>query len=205
MDHRSASPYAPLPGTRGRPRGIFVDRWGTLLENAGPGRSFAESTFVAGAADALFRAHRAGWKIYLIGNEDTVANGTLERSAWHQLERELIAALQGTGALIQRSYADLEGAQGVGDTHLESVFRLPNTGALYHATHSDGIRLDQSWVVGDSTLELVAGWRAGCRLAGVRTGLALSDAAYHVEPEVLGRSLVEAIGEILAIQPVPSR
>jgi len=43
----------------------------------------------------------------------------------------------------------------------------------------------------------VAGWRAGCRMAAVRTGLGLSDRAYEVDPEVFGRDLRSVLLELL--------
>jgi phosphoglycolate phosphatase-like HAD superfamily hydrolase len=46
---------------------------------------------------------------------------------------------------------------------------------MYHAKQTDGIELKTSWVVGDDTLELAAGWRAGCLTAGIlgeRQGIA---------------------------------
>jgi histidinol phosphatase-like enzyme len=202
MHQRSKSMFPPLPGTERAPRGLFVDRWGTLLKLPACGVCARpdELEFRTGVLDALFRAHRAGWNVYLIGNEDAVADGRLSRSAWAEIEGAILARLVGAGALVKRCYACLEGPGGSADNRLESVFRLPNTGALYHATHTDGIELRRSWVIGDSTLELVAGWRSGCRLAGVRTGLGLADGTYHVEPEIVGDDLAAVLGEILATE-----
>ena len=69
----------------------------------------------------------------------------------------------------------------------------------------DGIVLRESWVIGDSTLELVAGWRAGCHLAGVRTGEALQDGRLEVEPELMGDSIADAVAEITAAEGIRSR
>ena len=80
------------------------------------------------------------------------------------------------------------------------MYLLPNTGAFYHAAHNDGVDLGKSWVIGDNTLELVAGWRAGCRQAGVRTGRAVQDGAFNVDPEFICENVGEAIRELLARQ-----
>jgi len=195
--HRS--PYPPLEGTVPAPRALFVDRWGTLLEPPSEGfaRHPSDVRFLANAVQALFRASRAGWQIYLLGNEDAVARGQVPLEAWKEIEEKLLAALARAGVPIARNYVCLEHPEGAPGHRNDSVYLLPNTGAFYHATHSDGIDLGKSWVIGDSTLELVAGWRAGCRQAGVRTGLALSDRTFHVDPELMADDLAGVVVELL--------
>lgn len=191
-------PYRPLPGSGPPPRGLFIDRWGTLLDPPQQGFSsrFDPSRLFANAVDAMFRASQAGWYVYLLGNEDSVAFGKLPLERWQKFEDDLVAHLGSHGVPVRRSYACTDHPEGIAPHDKDSVFLLPNTGALYHAAQVDGIILDQSWVVGDSTLELVAGWRAGCRLAAVRTGLALSDDAYPLDPEVFEEDLPGALREI---------
>lgn len=198
---RARSTPAPLPGTESRPRGLFVDRWGTLLELPPEGfvASFGEARFTPRAVDALFRASNAGWRIYLIGNEDAVADGRLSDAAWKRFEAELLAHLAGMGVRVRRNYACLDDPErGKGAHRRDSVYHLPNTGAMYHAMQHDGIELGRSWVVGDSALELAAGWRSGCRLAGVRTGLGQRSDEISVEPEVCAEHLADFVSELLS-------
>lgn len=193
------SPYPPLEGTVPAPRALFVDRWGTLLETpaAGFAATPSELRFQAGALDALFRASQAGWRLYLLGNEDAVADGRLALEAWRAVEKKLLADLARAGVPIASNYACVDHPQGIAGRQNDSVYLLPNTGAFYHAFHTDGVNLAKSWVIGDSTLELVAGWRAGLRMAGVRTGIGLSDRTYEVDPEVVGRDLRGVVLELL--------
>ena len=193
------SPYPPLEGTVPAPRALFIDRWGTLLETPGEGFAStpAELRFFPGVLDALFRASRLGWQIYLLGNEDAVAFGRLSVEAWSAIEKKMLADLTGAGVPVAGNYACLDHPAGVAGRRNDSVYLLPNTGVFYHALHGQGVDLAKSWVIGDSTLELVAGWRAGCRLAAVRTGLALSDRAFEVEPEVVGDDLRALVLELL--------
>lgn len=197
-------PLAPLPGTEAPRRGIFLDRWGTLLELPArrPCAKFADARFTPRALQALFRARTAGWNLYLIGNEPDVATGKVTDAAWEAFEQAFERHLASQGAPLTRNYTctdDLE--HGQGRHKRDSVYQLPGTGAMYHAMQHDGIVLEHSWVVGDSTLELAAGWRAGCRSAGVRTGLALSDGALGVEPNLMAGDLAGALAEILALTP----
>ncbi|MEM7309244.1 MAG: HAD hydrolase-like protein [Planctomycetota bacterium] len=203
MISRDPSPFAPIPGTVPAPRGLFVDRWGTLLQTpeAGFARSADDVEFSSGAVDALFRASQAGWCIYLLGNEDAVARGQVSDAAWQEIDARVLEGLGAGGVRIARDYTCLDHpTEGVPGHQKDSVYLLPNTGAFYHAAHEDGIELRKSWVVGDSSLELVAGWRAGLRQAGVRTGLAVGDGTFKVTPDVLGSDLSDVVLGLLELE-----
>ena len=200
MHNRSPLPFDPLPGTEPPRRGLFIDRWGTLLELPARGycSRFEKARFTPGAVDALFRAGQAGWRLYLIGNEEAVAFGQLADSTWARFEEALLDHLKGHGVPIRRNYACLDHPEGKGHHQRPSVYLLPNTGAMYHAAQVDGVRLSECWVVGDSTLEMAAGSRSGCRTAAVETGLALADGELHIEPDVRAVDLAEFLSMLLA-------
>jgi histidinol phosphatase-like enzyme len=203
MPPRDPSRYAPIPGTVPHPRALFIDRWGTLVHP--PARGYAlslnEVEFAAGAVDALFRATQAGWRVYLLGNEEAVARGRLAPEAWAELQAGLLAHLSEHGARVDRCYVSLDDpVNGVKGRRKDSVYHLPNTGAFYHAAHADRVELRKSWVIGDSTLELVAGWREGVRLAGVRSGLGLSDRTFEVTPEILAPDLAGVLQQLLELE-----
>ena len=199
MSESNRSLFRALPGTTSAPCGLFIDRWGTLLEldEKGFAETPEEVKFIPGALDALFRAHRAGWMVYLIGNEDAVPFGALSKDKWDLVEEHISGVLQAAGIQVMRSYLCISRLDGVGEFQADSVYQLPNTGAFYHALHTDGIDLQRSWVVGDSTTELVAGWRSGMRMAAVRTGEGLSDRIYDVSPEIVADDLHSVIQILL--------
>ena len=201
--HRSPSKlFGPLPGTTPRPRGLFIDRWGTLLRlpEDGYGKNTSDVVFVEGVLDALFRASRAGWKIYLLGNEEAVAKGVVPAEQWEAIQEATAEGLAEAGVPLTRDYSCALHPEGQGKFCGDSVYQLPNTGAFYHAAHADGIQLERSWVIGDSTLELAAGWRAGVRLAAVRSGLGLVDGTLHVEPEFWEDDLCAVLSMLLGLE-----
>lgn len=190
---------APIPGTVPPPRGLFIDRWGTLLEGTGDVLpAFSAELVGRDAIDALFRVSRTGWRVYLIGNEDAVAHGRSSDEAWKAFESVLLAHLRSHGIVVHRSYACVDDPEhGRGAHRKDSVFRLPDTGIFFHAAQTDGLSLRQSYVVGDSTLEIAAGSRAGCRTIGVGTGSACRDRGLGVDPDVQTDSLAEALNLFL--------
>jgi histidinol phosphatase-like enzyme len=199
MIARPNRPKRTLSVVDRRTRGLFIDRWGTLLQT--PERGYAEHpdelAFIEGGLDALFRAQQAGFSIYLFGNEDAVAQGHLSDAAWKEVQGGLHARLKSHGIELKRDYSCVDHPNGSGAHQQDSVYLLPNTGAFHHSMHFDNLAIEHSWVIGDSTVELAAGWRAGCHVAGVRTGLGLSDRSYDVDPPVIARNLQSVLSELV--------
>jgi histidinol phosphatase-like enzyme len=171
MSHhkRNNRPFPALEGTKAPSKALFIKRWGTLLNLPDSGfPEFSEELFTRDAVDSLFRASQAGWHIYLLGNEDHVWSGQIDQETWTRFESELLEHLSKNGVPVTRSYACTDDpVNGVEDHRKESVYSLPNTGAMYHARQMESIDLSSSWVIGDESCELTAGWRAGCLTAGV--------------------------------------
>ena len=163
------SPFPPLEGTKGPKKALFIKRWGTLLKRPeGDFPKFSPELFAEGSIDSLFRATQAGWGIYLVGNEDAVCSGQIEKKEWESFESELLTHLAKSGVNVTRSYACTDDPiNGIPGHRKESVYCLPNTGAMHHARQTDLIDLGSSWVIGDESIELTAGWRAGCLTACV--------------------------------------
>jgi len=190
----------PLPGTQRAPRGLFVGRWGALLERSdNPCRGFDDALLAEKAGELLFRATQAGWRLYLVGNEPDVAKGRVSDAAWEAFQQALHAHLTGQGIGVARDYACLDHPQqGKGKHKRESVFRFPNTGALYHAVQEDGIELATSWMVSDDVLELAAASRAGLHTVALAEGPRLSQGPIEVEAERRSPSFADAIATILS-------
>ena len=180
------------------PRGVFVDILGTLVRPTETGGfpHIDEAQFYDGALDGLFRVTQASWNLYLVGNIDSVAFGRQTVEDWTAFQAGFRSHLKGLGIRVRRDYTCLDNPEGVEGQNRDSVYFLPGTGAMHHAAQADGVSLALSWVIGDSSTELVAGWRAGCRLAGVRTGNGLKDGHFHVEPELTAETAAGAFGAI---------
>jgi hypothetical protein len=121
----------PLPGTGVPRRGLFVSRWGALLER--PGRKglprFDPALLAPGAVEALFRIGQRSWNVYLVGNEPDVALGRASDEEWQAFERALLDHLAGQGVRVARQYACLEDPRGKG-RHKPPARRAAALGAL---------------------------------------------------------------------------
>ncbi len=207
MTRRDIFEPTPIPGTGPQARGLFVSRSSGLLDKAAGGRAlrFDPAQFSAGSLAALFSAGQAGWKIYLIGNEESVARGRTSAAAWERFESALMGHLKSHGIPIVRHYACLDHPQGTGSHKRDSVFLFPNTGALYHAAQEDGILLSESWLVSGDALELAAGWRAGCRTASLDLSPKLRAGRIEVETSTRTQRLSVVLREIVASSDLARR
>lgn len=202
-----SSPRPAQPGWGPPPRGVFVDILGTLVEplEGGGFPTIDDARYYDGVLDGLFRVTQAGWHLYLVGNIDTVAFGKQSIDEWRAFQTALHANMKSLGIRLRRDYTCVDNPEGVKGQDKDSVYFLPGTGAMHHAAQADGVSLPLCWVVGDSTTELVAGWRAGCRLAGVRTGHGVTDGRFHVDPEITAETATAAFGVIARDQTILRR
>lgn len=200
MTHHRFKKLPPLPGTQRAPRALFVSRWGALLERVdGPCRTFAETRLSPRAGEILFRATQAGWKLYLVGNEPDVARGRVSDTAFETFQKTLHAHLAGLGIPVARDYVCLDHPQtGKGAHKRESVYRFPNTGAIYHALQEDGIDLRASWLVSDEVLELASGSRAGLQTLAIGCSRRVVEGPIEVECDRSVATFSAALSEILA-------
>ena len=185
-------------------RALFIARWNVVLQKPtfGHARTMADVSFLPGATDALFHAGQQGWQIYLFGNEDQVPDGRQSLEDWLAIDAGILEHLRSHGVQITRSYAATERPDGVPPYDKESVYALPNTGVMHHARQEDGIDLDESWVVANDVLSLVAGWRAGCHTAGVATPRIMQADNLSVEPELIGLDLGHTLASMGARPPI---
>lgn len=205
--HNKRAQFLPsIPGTGTPPRGLFVSRWGALLERpaGSSARPFDQVQFHARVLEVLFRAGQAGWHIYTVGNEDDVAHGRASDSQWEHFHQDFLAQLRANGIPLVRDYACLDHPDGKAPHDKESVFWFPNTGALYHAAQEDGIVLAESWMVSAFVPELAAAWRAGAHVAAIHAMPGRGE-DLQVEPEIRARRAVDAIVEVLVTAPAIGR
>ncbi len=197
---RSRNLPQPIPGTGVPRRGLFVSRWGGLLTRPTRGKlpDFSPQLFTPRATDRLFRLYQQRWSIYLVGNEESVANGHSSDEDWSRFEAQLVEHVTHLGICVARNYACLDDPHGKGRHRRDSVFQFPNTGVFYHAAQEDGIRLGESWLVSDDASELAGGWRAGCRIAGIAVRQSAREGELHVEPQLCAATLVEALDHLIA-------
>ena len=75
--------------------------------------------------------------------------------------------------------------------------RKPKTGLLEAAAEKYNISLEDSWMIGDTTMDIECGRRGGLHTILVKTGSGGSDGKYDVTPDYVCEDLGAAVDVIL--------
>ncbi|HET9643750.1 MAG TPA: HAD family hydrolase [Burkholderiaceae bacterium] len=138
-------------------RAVFIDKDGTLIEDAPYNVDPALLHFTPGAVEGLRLLNSQGWRLIVVTNQPGVALGRFDAQALVRLQQALTRMLAEEGVTLEGFHA-CPHAPGDGCT-----CRKPQPGLLQWAAHVHGIDLSQSWMVGDILNDVEAGRRAGCR------------------------------------------
>lgn len=150
---------------------VFLDRDGTLNEEVEYLHKPEELSLIPGAAEAVSRLNAAGIPVIVVTNQSGIGRGYFNWEDFHAVSERMEALLAEQGARLDGTYAAPHHEKGQGEyavaNHPE---RKPNPGMLVRAAEEHGLDLARSWMVGDKTIDIEAGHRAGCRAILVRTG-----------------------------------
>jgi len=182
---------------------VFLDRDGVIVEQNGYLNRADDLRLVPGAAEAIARLNTAKIPVIVVTNQGGVAMGHLTiadlEKIHARMQRELAAHNAHLDAIYYCPHHPKAFAAETGTDPLRDCsWRKPGIEMLERARDEHGIDLTCSYLVGDSTGDILAGQRAGCRTVLVATGFGGSDRLYAVEPDLSAADLSEAIDQILA-------
>jgi D,D-heptose 1,7-bisphosphate phosphatase len=143
---------------------VFLDRDGTLNEDAGYLHDPARLVLFPGVADAVRRLNKAGIPVLLVTNQSGIGRGYYATEDMEALHSELARQLAAEGAQLDAIYH----CHHTPDAGCPC--RKPAPGLLLQAAADHALDLGASFMIGDKLSDLQAGERAGCRTILVLTG-----------------------------------
>ena len=180
---------------------MFLDRDGTLLEEAGYLDRLERLAFYSFGIDAIRLLNRGGYAVVVITNQSGVGRGMYEEAFVHRAHEVVDQRVTAGGGRIDGYYycphhpdAELERYR------RECDCRKPGPGMLRQAGADLGLDLVRSFTVGDKWTDVQAGTAAGGRGILVRTGYGRSSEAAPVrpvEPAAIADDLIAATAWIL--------
>jgi D-glycero-D-manno-heptose 1,7-bisphosphate phosphatase len=145
-------------------KAIFLDRDNTIIEDPGYINNPDQVKLLEGAPEALNSLKALGYKLVVVSNQSGVARGIVTEEVLGQIHKRLEQLLAEKGVSLDRIYYCPYHIEGVIPKYRkESDWRKPNPGMLLAAGRDMDIDLRESWMVGDTTNDIEAGARAGCR------------------------------------------
>lgn len=180
-------------------RAVFLDRDGTLNVERAYLTKPEELQLLAGVGEALQLLHAAGFACVVVTNQSAVGRGMMTEADLHQIHEELNRQLAAYGVTLDGIYACTAAPATDGVEHPD---RKPAPGLLFRAAAELQLDLGQSWVVGDSLRDVLAGHNAGCRgCILVRTGHPIDEAQFTLAlPFHVADDLLAAARHILSVQ-----
>ena len=157
--------YADSPATPGRHPAVFLDRDGVVIW--APRRyvhRLRDAIVIPGAATAIARLGRAGFKVVLVTNQPGVAHGHLTLEEVREVNDALAAKIAEAGGELHGAYFCPHGASD------RCACRKPAPGMFMQAGADLDIDLSRSFIIGDRASDLRAGQAAGCSPVLVLTG-----------------------------------
>jgi len=172
-------------------RAVFLDRDGVINRKA-PGEGYVtiweQMHFLPDVAKAITLLNRAGFLVIIVSNQRCVAKGLMTARDLDALHRRMCENLAAAGATIDAIfYCPHEVQPPCG-------CRKPAPGMLLAAARAHQIDLNDSWMIGDSEIDVEAGKNAGCKTAR------LSNGTEDGKADIVAASLLEAIQHILRVK-----
>jgi len=171
-------------------RAVFLDRDGVINVKAPEGRyitRWEEFQFLPDVAGAIAILNQAGFSVIVVSNQRGVGRALMTVDALEVIHSRMLAELATSGAKIDAIYYCPH------DLGARCACRKPEPGMLLRAATDHAIDLRNSWMVGDSDGDILAGKRAGCRTVRI----VREDAAADVPSDLTCRSLDEAVRVII--------
>ena len=181
---------------------VFLDRDGTLNVEVEHLSQPSQLRLIDGAGDAVRALNRAGVLAVGITNQPVVARGDVTWPMLDRIHATLDHLLGGHKAWLDRLYVCPHHPDGgFPGERPELKFRCdcrkPETGLIDRAVRELRISRRHSWMIGDTTSDMLAGARAGVRTVLVRSGHAGEDGKCDVSPDYTVPNIVTAVDWIL--------
>lgn len=183
---------------------VFLDRDGTVNRYKGFISKEDEFELEDGAAGAVRRLNEAGWLVIVVTNQPVVARGMCEMEDVKRIHKKMQVLLGNQGAYLDDiAFCPHHPDKGYPEENpiykVKCGCRKPETGMIDEMVEKYNIDISQSFIVGDSTVDIQTGRNAGMYTILVSTGLAGRDGKYCVEPDKVVKDLTEAVDFILSI------
>jgi D-glycero-D-manno-heptose 1,7-bisphosphate phosphatase len=145
-----------------RRRGLFLDRDGVLNRDVGYVATRDRFEWIDGAIEAVARASRAGWLVFVVTNQSGVARGYFDEAAVRSLMDWMDATLRAQGGRIDDyRYCPYHPDGVIARYARESDWRKPAPGMLLDLLAKWQLDPADCHMIGDQPRDLAAATAAG--------------------------------------------
>jgi D-glycero-D-manno-heptose 1,7-bisphosphate phosphatase len=174
-------------------KAVFLDRDGVINRKAPEGQyvtRWEDMKFLPGSLEAVRLLNAAGFFVVVVTNQRCVAKGLITPQQLESLHARMILEFQSAGATIDAVFYCPH------DHQPPCACRKPQPGMLLDAAREHNIKLDASWMIGDSEHDVQAGRTAGCNTARI----VADEQSTQAHADIVAKSLLDATHKILQIK-----
>lgn len=181
---------------------IFLDRDGTLNGYKGLIADIDRFELEENAADAVRLINKSGYLAIVVTNQPVVARGMCKLSDVRHMHKKMETLLGRQGAYLDDIiFCPHHPDRGFPEENIRykisCTCRKPNTGMIVQMAERHHIDLSESYIIGDSTVDIQTGINAGIKTVLVKTGQAGTDKKYDIKADFEADDILEAVKLIL--------
>ena len=156
---------------------IFLDRDGTIIEDAGYPNNPKQVQLIPGAGVALVALSQLVYALVVVSNQSGVGRGIITAQQAKLVHQRFIEVLAQANVQIDASYYCYHSPDD------ECICRKPAIGMLECAATELDIALNRSVMIGDKLTDILAGQRAQCQTVLLCSSKSDDDQATSVKPD----------------------
>ena len=189
--------------TQSKRRAIFLDRDGTIIREIA-GQYLTEVRglrLLPKAALAIRKMNELGFLTVIVTNQGGIAKGLMTEKRLDEIHGLLIDRLSKDSAYIDAIYYCPHHPQGkIKGYAMQCRCRKPEIGMIIEAVKSHNIDLKKSYIIGDRTMDILAGERAKITTILLKTGASGKDGKWVIKPDFVANDLLRAVAIIKQIE-----
>lgn len=161
-------------------KAIFLDRDGVINKYVGFLRDIHQFELLPNVSKAIKKINNSGYLAIVVTNQPVIARGEVTREELNEIHNKMETFLGQEGAYLDGIYYcphhPHKGYAGeIVELKIDCDCRKPKPGMLIQASKDFNINLNQSWMIGDSDNDILAGENAGCKTERVTEEESLYD------------------------------
>ncbi|MCR4881807.1 MAG: HAD-IIIA family hydrolase [bacterium] len=147
---------------------IFLDRDGVINENMDTSPTAEKFTLINGVSEAIKMINKSDYLSVVVTNQPMIAKGFVTFEQVNNTHKKMETLLGNDGAFLNGIYYcphhPEKGFEGeIPELKIDCECRKPKIGMFLQAQKDMNIDLKNSWMIGDSERDLLAGKNAGCK------------------------------------------
>lgn len=183
-------------------KAIFMDRDGVINEEVEYLYKPEQLELIKGAAEAVKKINDSDYLGIVVTNQSVVARGLCSEKDVAEIHKKLDVLLGEKRAFLDGIYYcphhPDRGFEGENREYkIECECRKPKTGMLRQAQQDFNVDKEKSFIIGDTTTDIMTGFNANLKTIVVRTGHGGKDKKYDCLPDFIFENLKEAVDFII--------